>query len=406
MRAWLSVIGLGEDGLEGLSPPARTLVENAETLVGGARHLALAAEAADNAAEQLTWESPLGRTVEAIAAREGRRVAVLATGDPMHFGIGVTLARRFGMDAVTVIPAPGAFSLACARLGWPLAEAACITLHGRPLDLLTLHLAPEARILALSEDGATPAKLAARLVELGYGPSAMTVLAHLGGPKERRWNGTAEAWAARDLPDLNTVAISCRAAPGARVLSRAPGLPDEAYRHDGQLTKREVRAATLAALCPLPGQRLWDVGAGSGSIAIEWLRAAPGTHAVAIERRADRVANIAHNAEALGVPGLEIVTGAAPDCLDGLAVPDAVFIGGGLSSPGLGRSCWQGLAPGGRLVANAVTLEGEAALHDLRKETGGAMTRIAIGRATAVGPYESWRPLMPVTQLAAEKPRG
>ncbi|MDA0704802.1 MAG: precorrin-6y C5,15-methyltransferase (decarboxylating) subunit CbiE [Proteobacteria bacterium] len=406
MSAWLSIVGLGEGGLEGLSPPARTLVETAEVLIGGARHLALAGEAAGGAAEMLTWETPLSRTVEAIAAREGRRVTVLATGDPMHYGIGVTLARRFGMGALTIIPAPGAFSLASARLGWPLAEAACVTLHGRPLGLMSLHLAPEAHILVLSEDGTTPAKLAAHLAGLGYGPSAMTVFAHMGGPKEQRWDGTAEDWTVKDIPDLNTVAITCHAAPGTRALSRAPGLPDDVYANDGQLTKREVRAATLSALCPLPGQFLWDIGAGAGSIAIEWLRAAPGAKAVAVERKAARAANIAHNAVALGVPTLKIVTGEAPACLEGLARPDAIFIGGGLSSPGLDLYCWRALAPGGRLVANAVTLEGEAALHDLRKETGGEMTRIAISRATAVGPYESWRPLMPVTQFSVEKPRG
>lgn len=406
MSAWLSIVGLGEDGPDGLSAPARTLIETAEVLVGGARHLALVGEIADGAAETLTWETPLSRTVEAIAAREGRRVTVLATGDPMHYGIGVTLARRFGMDALTIIPAPGAFSLACARLGWPLAETACITLHGRPLELLSLHLAPEARILVLSEDGTTPAKLAAHLTGLGYGPSDLTVLAHMGGPKERRWDGTAEGWTAEKIPGLNTIAIACHAAPGARVLSRAPGLPDEVYANDGQLTKREIRAATLAALCPLPGQLLWDIGGGAGSVAIEWLRAAPGAKAVAIERRADRAATIARNAAALGVPGLKIMTGEAPAGLEGLDRPDAIFIGGGLSSAGLALYCWRALAPGGRLVANAVTLEGEAALHELRKETGGEMTRIAISRATPVGPYESWRPLMPVTQFAVEKPRG
>jgi precorrin-6Y C5,15-methyltransferase (decarboxylating) len=406
MSAWLSIVGLGEDGLDGLSVPARALVETAEVLVGGARHLALAGEAAGGATEKLTWETPLSRTVEAIAAREGRRVTVLATGDSMHYGIGVTLARRFGMDALTIISAPSAFSLACARLGWPLAETACITLHGRPLDLLSLHLAPEARILVLSEDATTPAKLAAHLTGLGYGPSALTVLAHMGGPKEQRWDNTAEGWTEEDIPDLNTVAITCHAAPGTRVLSRAPGLPDEVYANDGQLTKREIRAATLAALCPLPGQHLWDIGAGAGSIAIEWLRAAPGGKAVAIERQAARVANIARNAAVLGVPGLKILTDEAPACLENLARPDAIFIGGGLSSPGLALYCWRALAPGGRLVANAVTLEGEAALHDLRKETGGEMTRIAISRTTPVGPFESWRPLMPVTQFAVEKPRG
>ena len=337
-----------------------------------------------------------------IALRTGAREA---TGDPMFFGIGVTLAREFGMEETMILPVPGAFSLACARLGWPLAEVVPLTLHGRPLDLLNLHLAPDARLLALSEDGDTPRLVAERLAALGYGGSDMIVLEHLGGPEESLIEATAAGWGERRAADLNTIAITCRAGPGARVLPTTPGLPDDAYEHDGQITKREVRAVTLAALAPLPGQHLWDVGAGAGSIAIEWMRSARGASAAAIEQREERAARIARNAAGLGVPGLAVIVGEAPGAFDGLDAPDAVFVGGGLSTPGMGERCWKALRPGGRLVANAVTVEGEAALLALRDATGGAMTRISVARTAAIGTLTGWRPLKTVTQLTAAKPR-
>lgn len=401
MTPWLSVIGIGEDGLEGLSPAARTLVETAEVLVGGARHLGFVPV---GRAERLTWASPISKTIDAIAARRGRRVSVLATGDPMCYGIGVVLARHFDRAEMTIIPAVGAFSLACARLGWPLAEVETLTLQGRPLELLNLYIAPEARLLILSRDGETPSRVAATLRERGFGPSRIAVLEHLGGPAERRIDGTAEDWNADRAADLNTVAVECRPGPDAKVHSRVPGLPDDAFTHDGQITKREVRAATLAALAPLPRQRLWDVGAGCGSIAIEWLRAAPGARAVAVEKEAARSALIAHNAAALGVPGLEIVTGPAPRALDGLEPPDAVFIGGGITAPGLIETCWTALKGGGRLVANVVTAEGEAELLRWRNDIGGALIRIAVSHVEPMGAFSGWRARAPVTQWAVEKP--
>lgn len=404
MSRWLSVVGIGEDGLDAIAPAARALVDTAEVLVGGTRHLALAG--ARGSVECLIWESPLSKTIDEIAARRGRRVTVLATGDPMFFGIGVTLARRFGIEETTILPVPGAFSLACARLGWPLAEIVALTLHGRPLDLLNPHLTPDARLLVLSEDGDTPRLVAERLAALGYGESEMIVLGHLGGPTESRIEAMAASWGERRAADLNTIAITCRAGAEARVLPTVPGLPDEAYEHDGQITKREVRAVTLAALAPLPGQHLWDVGAGAGSIAIEWMRAARGANAVAVERDEARAARIARNAASLGMPGLTVIVGEAPDALAGLDAPDAVFIGGGLSAPGIGARCWEALRPGGRLVANAVTAEGEAALLALKDATDGAMTRISVARTAAIGTLTGWRPLQTVTQLAAAKPRG
>lgn len=401
MTRWLSVIGIGEDGFAGLSPAARALVETAEVLVGGARHLAMAPA---SGAERLSWGRPLDRTISAIAARRGRRVAVLASGDPLWHGVGAVLARRFSRDEMTMLPHPGAFSLAASRLCWPLAECAAITLHARPLDGLRLYLAPGRRVLALSEDGGTPAAVAALLTALGWGPSRLTVLSRLGGPREAVFEGEAQCWGGRRAADLNTIAIECRAGPGARPLPRLAGLPDDAFEHDGQLTKREVRAATLAALAPLPGETLWDIGAGCGSIAIEWLRSGDGMAAVAVERDPARAAIIARNAAALGVPGLGIVTGAAPAALAGLPPPTAVFVGGGIGDPALLPALWAALPAGGRLVANAVSVEGEVRLFDWRTQHGGSLTRIAVSRAEPAGRRLLWRPLAPVTQLALRKP--
>jgi precorrin-6Y C5,15-methyltransferase (decarboxylating) len=397
---WLAVIGLGEDGLAGLSPAARGLIERAELLVGGARHLALVPE---GGAERRGWATPLSRTVDEILGWRGRRVVVLASGDPMWFGVGVTLARRVPHDELLVLPGLSAFSLACARLGWPLAEIECLTLHGRPLALLDAALAPGARLLLLSEDGATPAAVAARLAALGYGRSRLAVLEHLGGPLERRVDAIAADWPADAIADLNTVAVECVAGPDAVRRPLAPGLPDEAFRHDGQLTKRELRAATLAALAPQPGELLWDVGAGCGSVAIEWLRLGRRLAAIAIERDPDRLAMIEANAAALGTPRLRLARGAAPAALADLPAPQAVFIGGGLATAGLLEACWAALPPGGRLVANAVTLEGEARLLAWWAEAGGALSRIAVSRAEPIGPYQAWRPLMPVTQYTGVK---
>lgn len=401
MSAWLSVVGIGEDGLAGLSPAARALVDGAEVLVGGARHLAMVPV---DRRERLTWGSPLGELVGEIANRRAQRVCVLATGDPMAYGIGVTLARRIPRAEMTIIPAPSAFSLAAANLGWSLAEVETLTLHGRPLEVLHAFVQPGARLLLLSDDGNTPRQVAALLCARHYGDSRMRVLAHMGGTQESTVDATARDWGERVCPDFNTIAVECVAAADATLLPRVPGLPDDAFRHDGQLTKREVRAVTLSSLAPVAGQHLWDVGAGCGSIAIEWLRAARNTTAAAVERRADRIALIAANASALGTPHLQIITGEAPAALKNLPRPDAVFIGGGVTADGVLDLCWERLRSGGRLVANAVTVPGEAALAAWYGRNGGSLTRIAIARASPVGGLTGWRPLMPVTQLAARKP--
>lgn len=401
MTPWLAVVGIGGEGLAGLSAAARTLVDTAEVLAGGARHLAMIPA---NGAERILWDRPLGNTIEVIAARRGRRVTVLASGEPLWYGVGAMLARRFPCEELTIVPHVGAFSLAAARLGWALAECTPISLHARPLDTLRLHLAPGRHVLALSEDSGTPAAVAALLTGLGWGLSRLTVFGRLGGPRETVTAGEAQCWGECDVPDLNTIAIECRAGPGAQVFSRFAGLPDDAFEHDGQLTKREVRAATLAALAPLPGEKLWDVGAGCGSIAVEWLRAGEGQSAIAVERDPGRAAMIARNAAALGVPGLRIVVGAAPQALEaGLPPPDAIFVGGGIGAPELLPSLWAALPPGGRLVANVVTTEGEARLFDWHGRHGGALTRIAVSRAERAGARHLWRPLASVTQLAVVK---
>ena len=403
MTPWLSIIGIGEDGLAGLSAAARALVESAELLIGGERHLAMVPP---GAAERQSWESPLSRTVERIGAARGRRVVVLASGDPMCYGVGVTLARRFDPQELTIIPQLGAFTLAASRLAWPLADCVTLTVHGRPLERILLDLAPGQLLLVLSEDGTTPSRIAALLRNHGWGPSRLTVLEHLGGARERVLSGTASDWAESACADLNTVAIECQPGPGARPHSRATGLPDDAFLHDGQLTKREVRAATIAALAPFPGQVLWDVGAGCGSIAIEFLRATRRGRAFAIEPDPARRDLIARNASALGVPELRIVAGTAPEALADLPKPDAVFVGGGVTAPDLIEQVWAALAPGGRLVANVVTVEGEARLGAFQACHGGELMRIAVSRAEPIGGRLGWRPLMPVTQLAASKPGG
>jgi precorrin-6Y C5,15-methyltransferase (decarboxylating) len=398
-RRWLTILGVGEDGLDGLGAAARAAIAAAEVLVGGARHLAMIPPGPE---ERIAWGRPMEATIETLLAQRGRRVAVLASGDPMYYGIGATLARSVPIDEMTVLPAPGAFSLAAARLGWPLQSVATLSLHGRPLDRLAWYLAPGTRLLALTENGAAPGRIARWLAERGWGPSRVFVLESLGAAAERRTAATAEAFPETGFADLNTLAIECRPGPVARWWPRLAGLPDEAFRHDGQLTKRAVRAATLAALAPCGAERLWDVGAGCGSIAIEWLRALEHGRAVAIERDPARCALIRANAADLGVPDLDIVEGAAPAALTGLPAPDAVFIGGGVDEALLDR-CLDALAPGGRLVANAVTVEGEASLFAFHRRCGGTLSRLSVAQVEPLGAHQAWRAAAPVTQLAYRK---
>lgn len=406
MSAWLNIVGIGADGLAGLPAASRTLVETAELIVGGDRHLAMVM---NGSARKLAWKFPLDGLMQEITAARASRVVVLATGDPMAFGIGSTLVRHFKPDDMTILPAPGAFSLAAARLAWPLHGCTCLTLHGRPLELLNNHLHPGRRLLILSHDGTTPERIAGLLRDGGFGPSRMTVLESMGADDENKHMSTANDWVAPHVQDLNTVAVECIAGPDARILAPAPGLPDDAFVHDGQLTKRIIRAATIAALAPLPGQTLWDLGAGCASVAIEWLRAAQdiqgqGTKAIAVERNTARCAMAAQNAARLGTPFLDIVHANSTQAITGMADPDTVFIGGGLSgNDELVSTVWGRLRPGGRLVANVVTLEGERALLDAHALYGGDLTRIAVSHADPVGGLTGWRLAMPVTQWSALK---
>jgi len=403
---WLTVVGIGEDGYDGLAPAARAALANAVLVAGSARQLALVPP---STAERLVWPVPMVPALDAFLAREraaNRPVVVLASGDPMLHGVGATLARRLAEGELRVLPQPSAFALACARLAWPAADVTLVSVVDRPIATVLKHLRPAARVVVYARDGETPAALAALLVAHGFGPSDLTAFERLGGPQERRTGARAEAWPiTAECDALVLVAIACAAAPGVRVLATVPGLPDDAFETDGQLTKREVRAATLARLEPRPGDVLWDVGAGTGSIGIEWARAHEACRTVAFERDPERAARIARNATALGVPELRVVTG---DAVAGVAAyaapPDAIFIGGGLSAPGLLAACWAALRPGGRLVANVVTLEGETLVAAAHARYGGELARIAVSRAEPVGGMLGWRPLMAVTQWAAVKP--
>ncbi|MEU9100331.1 precorrin-6y C5,15-methyltransferase (decarboxylating) subunit CbiE [Streptomyces sp. NPDC048361] len=405
-RPDVTVVGIGADGWGGLADTARGVLAGAEVIVGGARQLALLP--AECGGERLAWPTPLRPAVPGlIEAHLGRRIAVLASGDPMFYGIGRTLTEVLGAPP-RVLPHPSSLSYACARLGWPVEETEVVTLVGRPSARLAAVLHEGRRVLVLSADARTPAEVAALLCDRGFGPSRMRVLEQLGSERETvvegSVEGSAERWDAAPGDALNVVAVECRRAPGALRLGAVPGLPDSAYEHDGQLTKRHVRAATLGALAPAPGETLWDIGGGSGSIAVEWMRTHPSCRAVSVERDPVRAERIGRNAERLGVPGLKVVTGAAPGVLAQLDCPQAVFIGGGLTAPGLLDACWEALAPGGRLVANTVTLESEALLAEWYRRHGGELVRLAVAHAVPVGGFTGWRQAMPVTQWAVVKP--
>lgn len=400
MTAWLTIVGMGEDGLDGLCPATRTIVESAELLVGSKRLLALVPR---SAAERLVWPSPFDALLPELAEARGRRVVVLATGDPLNFGVGRRILDHIPKDQVRILPHPSAFSLAAARLGWSLPDLETLSLHGRHASLIEPAIAPGVRILALTAGDETVREVARRLVVRGYGHSLMTVLEDMGGAAERQSSFSAQAVPETRFSDLSTLAIECRCEPGAVLLPRIPGLPDEAFRHDGQITKREVRAITLAALAPYPGALLWDVGAGSGSVAIEWMRAARGARAVAFERQPARAALIADNASDLGAPSLE-VAGEFLACHSGRERPDALFLGGGVCAPGMFEAAWAALRPGGRFVANAVTLDGEARLATLYGVHGGELVRIDIASAEPVGRHRAMRPRLAVTQWRATKP--
>lgn len=398
--AWLTLVGIGEDGLDGLSSAARQAIAQAELVVGGRRHLDLIGRVA---AETLAWRSPIEGTVPEILARRPRPVCVLASGDPFCFGVGPLLTRPLRAGEWRCHPRPSAFSLAAARLGWPLQDCTLVSLCGRPLETLIPALRPRSRVMVLSADATTPAAVVALLHARGYGRSRVVLCEALGGPRERIRAVAADDFSSDGIDPLNMLCLDLVAGPDAPLPSLVPGRPDAGFEHDGQITKAEVRAITLARLAPRPGELLWDVGAGSGSVAIEWMLAHPANRAVAIERRPDRAARIRRNAAQHGVPGLVVIEGTAPDACAGLPAPDAVFVGGG-AGRGVIDMVGAGLGPGGRLVVNAVTLETEAVLLALFQDRGGALARIALARAEPVGGLHGWRPAMPVLQWCWVKP--
>ena len=396
-RPWLAIVGIGEDAH--LPPAARAAVEGATLVVGGRRHLALADPAIRG--ERLAWPSPMADAFPAILGRRGQDVAVLASGDPFCFGVGATLAALVPAAEIACHPAPSAFALARARLGWAASDVAELSACGRPLSAIIPHLQPGARLLVLSADSATPDAIAALLRARGLGASGITVLEALGGPAERIRHAAADGFDLPGIHPLNTVAMTVA---GAVTQHLATGLPDALFEHDGQLTRREMRAVTLSTLAPRRGELLWDVGGGAGSIGIEWMLRHPANRAVAVEPDPARAARIGRNAQSLGVPGLTVVQGAAPDALADLPRPDAVFLGGGAHREGVIETAWAALPPDGRLVANAVTVETEAALFAARARFGGTLLRLSLERLDSVGAMHAFRPAMTVTQWSVTRP--
>ena len=399
-QKWLAIIGIGEDGLSGLSSIARSLIDTAEILVGGDRHLDMLPA---DMRSRLVWAFPIESTIQQIISCRGKSVCVLASGDPLWFGIGTTLLKKIPMEEIVIIPSPSTFSLICARLGWSLNEVETLSLCGRPASLLHTYIYPNAKLLILSSGEKTPEVVANILCDRNFSNSKITVLEHLDGEKERITSNIASQYQHfPEFANLNAIAVECIPNPDAKILSRIVGLSDDVYHHDGQLTKCEVRAITLSALAPNAGELLWDVGAGCGSIAIEWMRSHPRCQAIAIEK--SRTHFISENAIALGTPNLKIIEGKAPEILQGLPTPDAIFIGGGATVPYLFETCWENLRSHGRLVANIVTLEGEQKLFQWQQKYGGTLTQISISRAEAIGAFLGWKPMRPVTQWQVIKP--
>ena len=398
MTPWLHIVGIGEDGLDGLTPATRAVVEAAEVLVGGGRHQSLA-RCAD--AERIEWPSPFSTLIDTLKQHKGKRVVVLATGDPLWYSVGARIGRQLDPSEITYHPQVSAFQLAAARMGWSMADLETLTVHGRPVEQMIAFIQPHQRLLILTTGAETPAQIARFLTERGFGQSKMTVLAFMGGAEEQRFEATAENWT-HEVPAFNTLAVDCIAAPDAALLPRVPGLADDLFAHDGTMTKQEVRAVTVAKLMPMRGALLWDVGCGCGSVAVEWMRGARYARAIGIEPRADRRLFAAQNAAALGAPKLELIDGMVPEALTGLQAPDAIFIGGGLSRETY-EHCWQALRPLGRLVCNAVTLESEALLVELHREHGGQLVKLSVDRVEPLGKLSAWKPLRPVTQWSLIK---
>jgi precorrin-6Y C5,15-methyltransferase (decarboxylating) len=399
----ITVIGIGADGWTSVPEASWRRLLTADVILGGARHLAMLPDTLDVVREP--WPSPLRDNLPALLERHaGLDVVALASGDPLVSGIGSTLIALLGDGAVRIEPALSSVALAGARMAWPSESLDVVSVVGRDPRAVLRTLAPGHRVIVLSSGAHTPAELAGLLTEAGYGDTAMTVLGNLGTIEESRLAGTAAAWSARPpdgVPALNVVALELR---GPVVASWVAGLPDDAFEHDGQLTKRDLRASALARLAPQPGQLLWDVGAGAGSVGIEWMRAHPRCWTIAVESDTERAGRIGRNAGRLGVPTLRVVHGRAPDALADLPAPDAVFVGGGATAPGLLDTCVDRLAPGGRLVVHGVTLETESLLATAYGARGGELTRLSVEHAAPIGSFSGWTPARAVTQWSWSKP--
>ncbi|XOZ32517.1 precorrin-6y C5,15-methyltransferase (decarboxylating) subunit CbiE [Halomonadaceae bacterium KBTZ08] len=400
-QRWLSVVGLSEAGWDALGGAARAAVSQAEFVMGGERHLAHLPPVPGQQREP--WPSPFSEGIERIRQWQGRRVCVLASGDPFWYGVGATLARHFPTAVMDCHPGPSAFSLAAARLGWALQSVHCHSLVARDPDRLRAELAPGRRLLVLSNDEQSPGTVCRLLVDSGYGASRVTALESLGGAGERLVTTTAEVGFPHPVARLNTLAIECDTAP-ASPLARVPGRPGEAFIHDGQISQPEVRAVVMAWLAPRGGEHLWDLGAGSGAVAVEWLLADPANQATAVERRPERARNIRDNARLRGVGQLAVREGETVEVMPELAAPDAVFIGGGASGEGVIKGAWSALRAGGRCVATAVTVEGEAALVTAQRRYGGQLTRLSVDRTEPLGRFNGWTSDRPITLWAATKP--
>ena len=397
MTAWLNIVGIGEDGMDGLTPVTRATVEQADVVIGGERHHGLTPNLK---AERIAWPSPFDALIDTIRTHRGKKVVVLATGDPLWYSVGPKIAKSFEAEEVVFHPQLSAFQWLAVRMGWSLADLETLTIHGRPVQQMIPFIRPNARLLLLTTGAQTPSEVAEILTARGYGASRITVFGALGGDREARFDGIASEWK-HVVPDFNSMAVECIAGEGAQVLPLM-GLPDDAFASDGTMTKQEVRAITLAKLMPMRGAVLWDVGCGSGSVAIEWMRGARDAVAFGVEPRADRIALATQNSLALGAPRLTVIEGRAPESLVGLPKPDAVFVGGGLTQETF-QIAWDALSSHGRFVANAVTLETEAVLRDLHLKFGGQLIRLAVERAEPVGRLTGWRPAMTVTQWSIVK---
>lgn len=400
MSEWLHIIGIGDDGISGLSSEALVALGKSDVIIGGKRHHELSK---DIVAERLAWPSPFDAMIKTIKEYNGKQVVVLVSGDPLWYSAGATFVGEFSVDEMKTYPQVSAYQWASVRMGWSLADCDALTIHGRPIEQIVPYIAPNVQLLILTKDKSSPRAVADQLVERGFGKSELTVLAHLGGKKEERFDGLAQDWE-HEVPDFHTLAVKCIAGKGAKYYGRTGGLPDNAFEHDGQLTKRIVRTASVSQLRPYQDALLWDVGAGCGSVAIEWMRGARGAQAIAIEANEERNAMMEKNALILGVPNLQQVKGSAPQALQDLPAPDAIFIGGGITSESLFETAWHNLREGGRLVANAVTLESEATLISLHAKYGGSLDTIAVSEAVGVGRFNAMKPYMSVMQWAVSKP--